>query len=162
MNTITIEESALIEAVTARIAEGHYLALHTDRIECAEYNKLGALECAKLLDLRVFNEGFEIRAVRSTLGKEFQIRDSKDHSKLFDSEQRETVRFEEHYLDIDKKKTEESRNKADTRFIYAATGGGSYCLPWKDVKRLKVETLFEEDEETGAYRPFDFRIVKFA
>jgi hypothetical protein len=156
---VSHRETELVVHVQNLISEGYYLALLTDRIECATYDKLVNLDCAKLLDLRVFNEDYEIRAVRGTLGKDFQIRDSRGYSKLLDDAHWDEARFEDHYLDISGQP--KSGESPQDGFIYAATGGGVYRLPQDNLEKIRIETLYQEDTETGTYQPFDFRIVGF-
>jgi hypothetical protein len=158
------DEKSLISEIKQRIQEGQYLAMLSDHIECGEYERLDALDYVKLLELRVFDGISEVKAIRGTFAQEFQIRNSKNYGIDIADNRWGGCRFEEHFLDIDSKKTEELRKQDDLSqkgFIYAATGGGTYRLSQRDYKKLKIETFFKEDPETGMLHPFDFRIVGF-
>ena len=152
------------------------VAMTTDSFKCGTLALLHKIEYSKLLELRVFNESHEIKAVRGSIGKDFQVRDSKDYNEVESQEAAKSekpkkpaaepaaygVQFERHYLDRDEKRSGQNhKDEGEQGFLYRATGGGSYYLPENDFERVKIENFYKEDKETGILYPFDYRIVGF-
>jgi len=120
---------------------------------------LNKIDVKNLMELRVFGEDREIKAVRGALGEEFQIRDSADYD--------DTAAYPDiksapafHYLDIDRQASGES--SAGTGFVTVqATGGGPYGIPEGRPVKIELLNYFRPDKKTGFWLPFDFRIVAF-
>lgn len=141
---------------------GVVFAMLTDEIVCESWplpseEKTGFREKEKkLLDIRIFNEGKELRMFRGNIGREFLGRmreddgESMDEAECFDEEQ---------YLDID---TVQSEKLFSGEGKVKATGGGCYRLPlsgYKEVK-VKIRNYLGYYEETGQAYVKDWRLVK--
>ena len=151
------------------LAGAGYLAVMSDRVVCGIYQggmrfqyydpgqsataQLEDLE-EKLLELRVFSQQEEFRAVRPYRGMEFKVRhidDTLDLPPHFD---------EVHYLDQDRNRT---KKLSGDYTAFTATGGGQYILPGDEhTCRVQVRTyLTESPESNGIQLPGDWRIVAF-
>ena len=102
----------------------------------------------KILEIRVFDKGSELKLFRSDIGKNFMFRQiSSDGDDHYDEIQ---------YLDIDEKKLESDG-------VVYATGGGKYNLPVVNEKaatRIKVRYYFGKYGETGQAYVKDWRLVE--
>jgi len=134
---------------------GYVIAQLTNKlcIEKISENQLNTEEIAQYgLDIRMFNEGGEIRWSRSGIGEKAFIR----RERLDDIEMAEGFDYwdEEQYLDIDTKKSKSP---------YAvATGGGRYFLPLEKYMDAKVKIRnYLSEEDTGRVYISDWRVVDF-
>jgi len=147
----TEDENGLAARIGSLAGGGEFYAYrqYTTRIICERYN--GEInDAAHLLEIRLFNDKCEIRAVRSALGKAFSWRVI-DDSKLTDEELKDITYSEIQYLDIDSTKSRGTN--------YCFTGGGSYTLPIENAERIELRHYGFYDEN-GLFTLSDFRIVR--
>lgn len=119
----------------------------------------------KLLELRVFNKDVELKAWRSDIGSQFQVRiidDRPEPNTIMNNDsdaKRNKDFFEEvQLLDIDRNRSGSSNN-------IKATGGGCYSLPEHIFKMknpgLLVRHYIDRYEQTGNAFVRDWRCVGF-
>lgn len=135
---------AMLQEELNKLANKTALMVFTDKVACEKWNGVpDEFKMDRLLEIRVFDESAEFRAVRDCMGAEFYARTLEADS--------ENEIQEIQYLDIDD--TKSSGHK------YVTTGGGEYELPVADAKTITICNVIECDED-GVYRVVDFRIVK--
>ncbi len=153
-----------IPALLGRFArEGSKLfCVYTTRFGCDRYD--GSIDdIAHALEIRLFDEEYELKAVRAQIGRPFKWRlidDEIFRQKLADETDVYSGSFEKltypekQYLDIDTKKTE-----PDSR-LYTAIGGGTYTLPESGLECAEIRHYGSYDED-GLFVLGDMRIVRF-
>ncbi len=145
-----------------RAAAGGYLfAMLTDRIifqrADAAVSDPEAL-FKKGLEIRVFCEKGEAKWFRAGIGGKWRFRKREDGPETME----DTLCWwdETQYLDIDEKRS--AKSMAENGFVWA-TGAGKYPLPltggYKNAS-LRIRNYLEEEPETGALYPADWRLVK--
>lgn len=132
----------------------YVMACFTDSFELDIYNKTlledsGLLGSKKelLLDLRIFDKKRELRFVRGSIARDFQM------VYLDDSDYQDTdVMENEQLLDIDIARTEKERCFEQDGMV-KATGGGYYKLPFTGYQDIKVviKNYIAYDENGCAY-----------
>lgn len=152
--------SSLLEIAKANIKENSIaLALYTDKIICDNFNGIEDIE--HLLELRIFNDNVEFKAIRGSMEKDFiwRIIDDNDFKEKIEELEDSYIRDfnkltlnETHYLDIDSLKSNGN--------TYFATGGGKYNLPVVNAEKIEIRNYISYDEQ-GLACIEDFRIVKF-
>ncbi len=148
-----ISEDQIIE--TAKKYNGLVYALHTDHFYCGNDVEVDPFH---LMELRVFNDDGEFKAIRFELGKVFYwryISDTDFRNKLqvecddFLADFKNRTFDEKQYLDIDK--------KLGTSYIN--TGGGHFSLPVEKAERILVRSYLDYDDN-GILSIDDSRIVR--
>ena len=119
--------------------------VYTTRFCCTAYEPIA--DTSHALEIRLFDEQGEFKAVRANIGTEFVWRYASD-----EGTQKDCIYDEVQYLDIDEKKT----NGTD----YVSTGGGHYTMPAEGFERVLIRHYGEYDDN-GMFGLKDFRIVKF-
>lgn len=127
------------------ITNGSMIVMYTHKFECCYQQKI--TDTDHLLELRVFDKDKELKIMRPTIADEFFYRII-DDTKNFDDNYIE----EEHYLDIDTKKSK--------GMDYVTTGGGRYTLPIENAERVLIRNYISYDEQ-GIAQITDFRVVKY-
>lgn len=140
----TIDQQEIIGYLIKEQINGYFLAMLSDSLICQSTDFIKEIDPLKLIEIRVFNETKEIKAVRGSLEKEFQIRTLEAESN------EEEKHYEVHYLDIDEKRKPQ----------IVTTGGGKYELPIEAPQRIKICNHLRYDEN-GVCQIVDYRIVKF-
>lgn len=121
--------------------------VYTDRFCCTAYKPIEDISHA--LEIRLFNEKGELKAVRGNIGREFKWRYISDTDKGEDELDEYTVK-EEQYLDCADNSTE----------IYRSIGGGEYEMPAAGYERVVIRHYGDYDDD-GMFGLKDFRLVKF-
>ena len=153
-----IAESDLMTTAKAYLCNGCTIyAVHTNYFYCgSELN----IDIKHLIELRIFAADMEFKAFRFNIGKDFTWRyiDDGVFKQVLSNETDDFLcKFsnrtydEEHYLDIDSKKSID---------CYITTGGGRYELPIKNAEKIKIRNYLEYDEN-GIVMISDFRIIGF-
>lgn len=165
----TCMEKELLNYLQVQIVDGLYLAYYTSSVVCGTYKDTVCTppiaDVNHLLELRVFNETSEFRAVRSDIGKAFLCRTADDlffqtqlTGKDFEEQFKNRIFKEIHFLDIDSTRTKAAEN--GTTFF--STGGGEYTLPTTmDICKVQMQSYINYSEETGNALIVDWRVVKF-
>ncbi len=150
-----ISEDQIIE-MTKKYS-GIVYALHTDRFYCGN---VAAIVPSHLMELRIFNDDGEFKAIRFELGREFYwryISDTDFRNKLkcerdsFLADFKNRIFDEVQYLDIDKTISDGTS--------YVNTGGGHYSLPVEKAERILVRSYIDYDDN-GILSIDDNRIVR--
>lgn len=154
-----------------QLSQVYYAATLTDEFRLGTWGDEGFIrignqeQYSKLLELRIFDKHAELKAWRSDIGNQFQIRIIDDRIVLDglsitdDFENRMSDFFEEvQLLDIDRQKSESAND-------IKATGGGSYSLP-DHIFAMKnpgliVRHYFDKYEQSGNAYITDWRCVGF-
>ena len=149
-----IEEKILLNEIQKY--NGTFYALYTNKLVCSKELK----ETDNLLELRIFDENYEVKYRREFVGEEFKFRiidDDEFKQKLVNETDEFTSKFEnrifdeKHYLDIDTTKSYGNN--------YVTTGGGEYTLPIENAEKILIRNYLDYDENGIAYIS-DFRIMK--
>lgn len=134
------EINALLEKY---ISDDMYLfCVYTTKFSCTNYRTIA--DIAHALEIRLFNERGELKAVRANIGKDFVWRYISD-----EGVPRDCVYDEVQYLDAAKNDSTE----------YTAIGGGQYEMPDAGFERVVIRHYGEYDDD-GMFSLKDFRIVK--
>lgn len=123
--------------------------VYTDRFCCAAYKPIEDISHA--LEIRLFDENGEFKAVRGNIGGEFRWRYISDKD-ISESDKKEYTYDEFQYLDIDDNKTSGTK--------YVSIGGGEYGMPATGYERVVIRHYGDYDED-GMFGLKDFRLVKF-
>ncbi len=128
----------------------YIFAIWTDK---ADFTSAPIENVEKLIEIRAFSskngEESEFHAVRSVIAVDFLGREIFDSHNCYDG-----FFDEEHYLDIDSKKTADQHVKI-------TVGGGKYHLPdGVDADKIKIRFYIKYDAE-GIARKADWRLVGF-
>ena len=128
----------------------------TDRFFCKKYEQFD--DIGTLLEIRVFDEQGEFKAIRGNIGKVFVWRyisdENLENSEQFDLENQ--CYDEIQYLDIDIAETEKITNANE----YVSIGGGHYIMPEEGLEKTLIRHYGEYDSE-GMLIMKDYRIVRF-
>lgn len=119
--------------------------VYTTHFCCTAYAPIEDISHA--LEIRLFDEKGEFKAVRTNIGEDFVWRYASD-----EGVEKDCIYDEVQYLDIDSKKT------AGTKYV--STGGGEYTMPAEGFERVLIRHYGEYDDD-GMFGLKDFRIVKF-
>ena len=141
----TVDEHGVNALISRTMNCGSMILMYTNGFRCAP---LGEIEdCAHLLEVRVFHETAELKIMRPTIGDMF-------HYRLIDDTSLTVEQYidEDHYLDIDEKRSVDNS--------YTATGGGTYTLPVANAKKIRIRNYLIYDEQ-GIAQITDFRAVKY-
>ena len=131
--TGTVPESEINALLEKYKNEGSLLlCVYTTKFCCTAYKPVADITHA--LEIRLFDEHGELKAIRANIGKEFVWRFISD---------------EEQYLDAAKNDGTE----------YTAIGGGHYEMPEAGYERVVIRHYGEYDNESGMFSLKDFRIV---
>lgn len=136
------EIQALLEKYVSDIAL--LFCVYTTKFRCTHYQPVE--DIAHALEIRLFDEHGEFKAVRSNIGREFVWRYISDENVDDDC-----IADEYQYLDIDE------TNTAGTDYI--SIGGGHYEMPDAGYERVLIRHYGEYDDD-GMFALKDFRIVK--
>ena len=116
--------------------------VYTTKFGCTRYKPVE--DVAHALEIRLFNEQAELKAVRANIGRDFVWRYITDEGVTADC-----IYDEVQYLDAAKNdKTE-----------YTAIGGGCYEMPDTDFEQVLIRH-YGEYNDNGLFSLRDFRIVK--
>lgn len=156
-----VQENELCSLVKKYSSDNSYmLYVYTTKFGCEKVGQLNDIE--HLLELRVFDENSELKAVRSQIGKPFHYRYIDDNAfkeKLksiedeFDGSFKNRTLEDEQYLDVNKRKTD--------GIDYVSIGGGHYTMPAEKLEKVKILNYLYIDENSGILKIADFRIVDF-
>lgn len=144
---------------------GCILAYYTNEVCCTDDTK-ELPDFRRLLEIRIFDEIGELRAVRMTLGEDFVWRLADDNyfnenlnNSTFEKTIANRVVTEIQYLDIDSKRTEKEGGNG----VFYTTGGGYFKLPQRfaQAERVEVQAYLNYAPETGMAMQEDWRIVRF-
>ena len=119
--------------------------VYTTRFCCTAYEPVA--DTAHALEIRLFDEKGEFKAVRANIGADFVWRYASD-----EGVPKDCIYDEVQYLDVN----EETTNSTD----YVSTGGGHYTMPEPGFERAVIRHYGEYDDN-GMFGLRDFRIVKF-
>lgn len=119
--------------------------VYTTKFCCTEYRAID--DIAHTLEIRLFNESGEFKAVRANIGREFVWRYITD-----EGIPKDCIYDEYQYLDVDATKT----NGTD----YVSIGGGHYEMPEEGLVKVHIRHYGEYDDD-GMFGLKDFRIVRF-
>ena len=125
--------------------------VYTDRFCCTAYKPIE--DAAHALEVRLFDEKGELKAVRGNIGREFRWRYISDADKSKEELDEYTVK-EEQYLDVD------TKNDKTTGTNYVSIGGGEYEMPAAGYERVVIRHYGDYDDD-GMFGLKDFRVVKF-
>ena len=117
--------------------------VYTDKFCCIRYRPVE--DIAHALEIRLFDEHGELKAVRANIGKEFVWRYITD-----EDVSKDCTYDEVQYLDAAKNDSEK----------YTAIGGGHYYMPEAGYERVVIRHYGTYDEKSGMFSLKDFRIVK--
>lgn len=173
---IWVKESGFCEAPALRekarafaASEDYVIAYYPDRFLVAAANQLSSLPAFEtLLELRLFNEGRELWAHRSTLGKPFSWRIADDAELIRRAAEEEDPELrlpQNHYLDtwqtLDIDTTANlGTNEYGSRRL-RSTVGGSYALPvGENDGCVKIRSYVRYDEN-GVAAIADYRLLGF-
>lgn len=124
---------------------GTAMLIYTDKFCCRIFD--GNIDDVNhLLEIRIFNEKMEFKAIRPNIGKDFvwrELSDNNTYAGYYDEVQ---------YLDIDDTKTKETE--------YSFTGGGTYEMPESGYERAVIRHYYKYDDD-GLEEYVDERIVRF-
>jgi len=154
-----IAESEILNEPKILDGEYKYIAFFTDKISGGEYKNdcfnPKITDIGHLLELRIFNDEKEFKAVRTQIGKAFKwrIAHEKDVEKdLYD--------YETQLLDIDSTKICEKKFDG-INMTFTAAGGGEYIIPAQpDFDSVELVNYIKYDEY-GNMQFVDFRIKRF-
>lgn len=118
--------------------------IYTNRFCCTLFRPI--TDMTHLLEIRLFDENGELKAVRANIGAEFVWRYISDECVEEDCTYNEIQ-----YLDTDSTRTSGTD--------YAAIGGGHYEMPEPDLERVLIRYYGEYDAD-GMLGVKDHRIVK--
>lgn len=136
------EITALLEKYSGKTL----FCIYTTHFCCT--NNTTVEDTKHLLELRLFDENSELKAVRANIGQPFFWR------YITDEDVPDDCTYDElQYLDIDKTKTGGTE--------YVSIGGGHYQMPREGLERVLIRHYGEYDSESGMFSLKDFRIVKF-
>ena len=125
--------------------------VYTERFCCTAYNPIE--DISHVLEVRLFDETGELKAVRGNIGRDFKWRYISDVDKTKEELEEYTVK-EEQYLDVD---TKNGKTKGTN---YVSIGGGEYEMPAAGYERVVIRHYGDYDED-GMFGLRDFRLVKF-
>ena len=156
-------EKELLSIVKAKILYGEYkyIALHSNKqISGGEYKNGVFLpeitDIEYLLELRIFNDEREFKAVRIQIGKDFKWRIADEEGVC-----EELYISETQFLDIDRSDTIYDNNKDSVTTTFRAMGAGLYILPAApDCDQMELINYVKYDEY-GNMQFVDFRIKRF-
>ena len=127
-----------------RTEDKQMLCIYTTRFACTAAKTVN--DTAHLLEIRMFDEQGEFKALRGKIGSDFVWRyisdESIDKCYTYDETQ---------FLDVDLKKTSGTE--------YVSIGGGHYEMPAANYDRVEIRHYGTYDEN-GAFVLKDFRVVK--
>ena len=135
-----INENELTEK--AEKYSGNAMMIHTDKFGCCRFDGI-IPDIEHLLEIRIFNEEKEFKALRPDISKDFVWRELSDNIG-YDGNYDEIQ-----YLDID-----------TTKSGYTFIGGGTYTMPESGLEKAVIRHYFTYDED-GLEKVVDERIVKF-
>ena len=138
-----VSESGINALLEKYKIDGTFLfCVYTTKFCCTAYKPVEDISHA--LEIRLFDESGELKAVRGNMGREFVWRYISD-----EDVQKDCTYDEVQYLDAAKNDSKE----------YTAIGGGHYEMPEADYERVMLRHYGEYDE-SGMFSLKDFRIVK--
>lgn len=114
--------------------------VYTTKFCCTRYSPVE--DIAHALEIRLFDEKSELKAVRANISRGFVWRYITDEGVPNDC-----IYDEVQYLDI-------------AKIMYTAIGGGNYEMPEADFERVVIRHYGGYDEKSGMFSLKDFRIVK--
>lgn len=117
--------------------------VYTTKFSCTRYSPVE--DIARALEIRLFDEHGELKAIRSNIGREFVWRYITD-----DGVPKDCTYDEVQYLDAAKNDSTK----------YTAIGGGEYEMPEAGYERVVIRHYGEYDDNSGMFSLRDFRIVK--
>lgn len=135
------EINALLEKY--KTDDSFLFCVYTTRFCCTRFNPIK--DVAHALEIRLFDERGELKAVRANIGKDFVWRYITDEGVSNDCTYDEVQ-----YLDAAKNDSAK----------YTAIGGGHYEMPEAGYDRVVIRHYGVYDEESGMFSLKDFRIVK--
>lgn len=119
------------------------LCVYTTKFCCTKFSPIEDITHA--LEIRLFDEHGELKAVRANIGRDFVWRYISD-----EGVPKDCTYDEVQYLDAAKKDSTK----------YTAIGGGIYEMPEPDFERVVIRHYGEYDDNSGMFSLSDFRIVK--
>lgn len=125
---------------------GTAMFIYTDKFCCRKFDK-SIDDIEHLLEVRIFDEKREFKAIRPDIGKDFIWRELSDDIKKYAG-----FYDEVQYIDVDTQKT-----NGET---YSFTGGGHYEMPENSLDRAVIRHYYKYDDD-GIENNVDERIVKF-
>ena len=141
---VTIPENEINALLEQYKTDDSYLfCVYTTKFCCTKYGTI--TDVAHALEIRLFNERGELKAVRANIGKDFVWRYISDEDVTKDC-----VYDEVQYLDAAKNDSTE----------YTSIGGGCYEMPEAGFERVVIRHYGEYDTKSGMFSLKDFRIVK--
>ena len=117
--------------------------VYTTKFSCTKFSPIEDITHA--LELRLFDEYSEFKAVRANMGREFVWRYITD-----DDVPKDCTYDEVQYLDTAKNDSTK----------YTAIGGGEYEMPDAGYDRVVIRHYGDYDKKSGMFSLGDFRIVK--
>lgn len=161
-----VAEDNLAELILSKTTAREYLyvAFYTDKlgsgIVTKGITKPAICDYKHLLELRIFNEDEEFRAVRTAMKRTFtwRVASEADVDEMLYSSEIQLLDKDEKMLDKDEKLTGSS-DGVNTKF--RATGGGCYTLPVsREADRIEIVNYICYDEY-GNIQFSDYRIKRF-
>ena len=159
-----VAEDRISEIINENLKQGYiFIAIYTNEVKCEKYIETIS-DIPHLLEIRIFNESTELKAIRTAMGKDFIWRIADDEyfaeqlknvDDDFENKIKNRVLIEKQYLDIDEKKTKELAENT-----YITTGGGEFTVPLNEAKKVIIKNYINYDEQ-GILKITDFRIVGF-
>ena len=141
---VTIPENEINALLEQYKTDDSYLfCVYTTKFCCTKYGTI--TDVAHALEIRLFNERGELKAVRANIGKDFVWRYISDEDVTKDC-----VYDEVQYLDAAKNDSTE----------YTSIGGGCYEMPEAGFECVVIRHYGEYDTKSGMFSLKDFRIVK--
>lgn len=155
------QENELCDLIKEYCSDNSYmLYVYTTKFGCEQSIIID--DVAHLLEVRVFDENCELKAVRSQIGKPFCWRYIND----FDFKEKLSTIADEYDGDYDNRTFEEYQYlDVNTRLSkgtdYVSIGGGHYTMPEENLEKVKIINYVCYDENSGVLQITDFRIAGF-
>lgn len=144
-----IKESEILEYLDRYKTDSSLLfCVYTTYFKCTAYSHIEDISHA--LEIRLFDENGEFKAVRTNIGRDFKCRYIADSD--YSDEDKYLIYDEVQYLDSDSTKTNGTK--------YVSLGGGEYEMPYEGLERVVIRHYGEYDDD-GMLQLKDLRIVGF-